>query len=439
MAYGAAYTPYFRCGHKSQLLHAQQYLSGLFYESKRNIERMQERLPESDYQGLQHFISDSPWDAVAVMGEVARQTQASLEAVVGQKGLLLDESGWEKSGTQSVGVARQYIGNVGKVSNAQVGVFAVLVRGNEAGLVNARLYLPAEWTNSPARCARAGIPADQQGYRSKPALAVELLGELQAQQVAAPDWVGGDAIYGNAPELRAWLVAQQQAFVLDIGSQLQLYCCDPAPAVPPPSGGRPPRRAVSAQVPQAVKDLAQEPALAWQTLTYRVGSQQPLRRQAVLVPIWLWSAKKDGPPQPLWLLLSRQLDGSALKQSLCYAPGPAHAPLELATALYRQMQRYWIERTFQDAKQQLGLHEYQVRGWRGWHHHVALTMMALHFILHTRLRERQTIPLLSVPDIRLFLAQTLPNQLHDPEQLWRAMERRHRARQRDHRRDPTKT
>ena len=140
---------------------------------------MQERIPDSDYQQLHHFISESNWDAFGVMRTVATQTQQSLSGLKGGQGLLLDESGWEKAGTKSVGVARQYIGQVGKVCNAQVGVFAALVRGERVGIVNARLYLPAGWSADQPRCKAAGIPTAHQVYHTKAELAVSMLTELE--------------------------------------------------------------------------------------------------------------------------------------------------------------------------------------------------------------------------------------------------------------------
>ena len=150
---------------------------------------MQECIPDSDYQQLHHFISESNWDAFGVMRTVAAQTQQSLSGLKGQQGLLLDESGWEKAGTKSVGVARQYIGQVGKVCNAQVGVFAALVRGERVGIVNARLYLPAGWSTDQPRCKAAGIPTAHQVYQTKAELAVSMLTELKG--LVTYDWVGG--------------------------------------------------------------------------------------------------------------------------------------------------------------------------------------------------------------------------------------------------------
>ncbi|OGX81542.1 hypothetical protein BEN48_17755 [Hymenobacter glacialis] len=118
---------------------------------------MSERLPDASYDVLHHFISVSDWDGQAVMDEVARRVQVTLGAVAGEQGLLLDECGWEKAGTKSVGVGRQYIGQVGKISNGQVGVFAVLSRGTSAGLVGGRLYLPQAWSADAGRCAQARV------------------------------------------------------------------------------------------------------------------------------------------------------------------------------------------------------------------------------------------------------------------------------------------
>lgn len=148
----------------------------------------------------------------------------------------------------------------------------------------------------------------------------------------------------------------------------------------------------------------------------------------VLLKVWLWKSQDKPLPQALHLLISREVDGSEVKFSLCYQP---HTPPELVANLYRQMQRYWIERAFQDIKQEVDMHQYQVRSWTAWYHHIALTMMALHFMLHAQIEHQQDIPLLSCPDIKLLLAKTLANKLNDPLGLWSAIEQRHRLRFQD--------
>ena len=425
----ARYAACFRPRLHGQLAHCQQYVKGLFHACRSNVERMNERLPDSNYDALHHFISLSDWDGQAVMDEVARQVQATLAAETGEVGLLLDECGWEKAGTKSVGVARQYIGQVGKLSNGQVGVFAVLSRGPSAGLVGGQLYLPAVWCADAARCEQARIPLAARAYRSKPELAAALVKHLLGQGVVRADWVGGDAAYGNSPALRQALQQQGQAYVLDVGPGLQLYQADPTPAGPPVwlGQGRPPRRRRPLGPALALPALAAGlPAAAWQTLCYRTGHNGPLVRQAALVPVWRWEDGNGGQAQGLHLLISRELDGTHVKYSLCYAP-PGAATLEVGRALYRQMQRYWIERVFQEGKQQLGLHQNQTRSWPAWQHHIALTMMGLHLLLDTQVRQREAIPNLSFASLKLVLAQKMQNLLHRDEALLFAVMQRAQA------------
>ncbi len=346
---------YFIRGTRTVLARCQEYLKGLFHECKSNIERMAERIPASTYQSLHHFISHSEWDGLGVMDEVARQTAASFALLPpGRTGLLLDESDWEKSGRKSVGVSRQYIGNVGKVTNAQVGVFAALSKGEHVGLVSARLFLPSEWASDAARCTAAGIPLEAQLYRTKPELAIEMLRALPPE--VGGDWVGGDSVYGNSPTLRRFLVAQNRAFVLDVGQNLGVYLVGPQPFVPQKTAkaGRTPARFSSEQKPVLLTNLLNTIAKEqWQTLGYRQGAKGMLRREAALM---------------------------------------------------------------------------DVRSWMAWHHHIALTMMALHFTLHARIEQKDELPLLSCPDVKLLLAKKLQNKLDNPTLLEEAILKRQRQR-----------
>jgi SRSO17 transposase len=419
----------FQCGRKNNVRRCSEYLQGLFHECKSNIERMTERIIESNYQQLHHFISHSEWSAEAVMQEVARKTAISLSGLSGSIGLLLDESGNEKAGTKSVGVARQYIGNVGKVCNAQVGVFVALVRETRVGLVAGKLYLPKEWTADRQRMAAGGIPEGEQSYRSKPKLAVELIEQLPSE--VEYDWIGGDTVYGNSPDLRRKLKLLDKAFVLDVGERLKVYLRDPQPFVPPVRGGgrgRKPTGLVSAEPAIELRQLALEiEAARWQTIEYRSGSKEPLVRQATRLPVFIWNDQSEA-VEAVQLLISRKLDESEIKYAVCDEQSE-NLPLE--EVLFRQMQRYWVERGFQEIKDQLGMAQYQVRSWMAWHHHIALTMMALHFILETQIREKEALPLLSCSDVKLMLGRILKNKLDEPEGLSRAIEWRHKQRQLD--------
>ena len=396
---------------------------------------MVERVPGSDYDQLQHFISNSPWDSQAVMKSVAEKVQATLSQEVSRPdvssslGLLIDESGWEKSGKKSVGVARQYIGQVGKVANGQVGVFASLSNGEQVGLVQGRLYLPQEWVDDKKRCDKAGIPESEQIYRTKPELAVEILKTLPEQ--IKYDWVGGDCIYGNSLALRQYLYDKKQAFVLDVGEELGVYLQLPQLYVPAKKEGRgrTPTNYVCDAKPILLKDLIKQvEEKQWQTIIHRQGTKGPLTRKATIIDVYIWKPERGTAIESLQLIMSTETDGTEIKYSLCY---DVTGKMSLETALFRQMQRYWIERAFQNVKEQLGLHQYQVRSWKAWYHHIALSLMALHFILQIQQDNKQDMPLLSVPDIKLVFAKKLLNNLNSDDGLIMALYLRHQKRKDD--------
>lgn len=426
----------FICHKTDNILKCGQYISGLLHECKSNIERMTERVLGSDYDQIQHFISESPWDSLAVMNSVAEKMHTTLSLPVSSGadrssslGLILDESGWEKSGKKSAGVARQYIGQVGKVANGQVGVFASLSDGEQVGLLQGRLYLPKEWTDDKKRCDKAGIPQAEQIYRTKPELAVEILKTLPAQ--VTYDWVGGDCIYGNSLAVRQYLYKEKQAFVLDVGEELGVYLELPSLYIPTKKDGRgrTPTTYVCDSKPVLLKDLIKQiPEQDWQTITHRQGTKGPLVRRATLKDVYIWKAQRGLEIESVQLIISTETDGSEIKYSLCY---DETGKISLETALFRQMQRYWIERAFQNVKEQLGLHQYQVRSWKAWHHHIALSLMALHFILQIQKENLDDMPLLSVPDIKLIFAKKLLNNLDSDEGLIHALNIRHQKRKDD--------
>lgn len=430
------YGKLFVCHRTDNLPKCEQFLTGLLHDCKSNIERMTERIPESDYDQLQHFISHSPWDAMAVMDSMSQKLHSTLSVPTkpinstNGLGLIIDESGWEKSGKKSVGVARQYIGQVGKVSNGQVGVFAGLTDGTQVGLVQGRLYLPKEWTNDKARCDAAKIPPLEQIYRTKPELSVEILKTLAS--TVTYDWVGGDDLYGNSFTLRQYLKQTKQCFVLDVSDDLGVYLTKPKLYIPKKKAGRgrTPTAYVCEQKPVQLKTLFKEiKEEDWQTITHRNGTKGPMIRKACMFDIYVWKPIRGAQIESLQLLISTEQDGSEVKYSLCFEPDGNK--LSLSTALYRQMQRYWVERAFQNVKEQLGMNQYQVRSWTAWYHHIALSLMALHFLLQIQKEDKGEIPLLSLPDIKLIFAKKLLNKLNSDEGLTRAIKVRHKKRKKD--------
>jgi SRSO17 transposase len=432
-SYTIRFGEWFIRGVHNKLSTSSAYLKGLFSWGKSNMERMAEQLSVNEQQ-LHHFISVSDWDAKGVMGQVATEAEKTFSSREQPKGLLLDESGWLKKGKKSVGVAKQYLGSVGKIENGQVVVFAALAQGAQVALVDAELYLPREWTQDAQRMKQAGVPQERWEYKTKAALALQIVDQLDEK--VTYDWIGGDSIYGNSSQLRQALHRKGKCFVLDTNLSQEVYLSDPAPYVPARKpgayrgNGRKKSSYASDQQPTTVKALAESlEEAAWETVAYRKGTKGWLSRRVTVVEVYLWKAKRpnDENVEHYRLLLSKRPDGSELKYSLV---NDVKQPLDVKTLLYYQMQRYWIERAFQETKQQLGLTQYQVRSWKALYHHLALCMMAFHYIVEQQLLYQQNIPLLSASDVKLLIAQDLIKAM-DKDRLLDLIAQRHLKRQMD--------
>jgi len=391
------------------------------------MERMAEVVPDADEQQLQHFLSNSQWDDCAVRERVAVEADKLLGSDA-DTALLIDESGFTKKGTHSVGVARQWNGRLGKLDNCQVAVFAALSRGSLSTLVDVRLYLPREWVTNAARCQAAGIPRDARISKTKPELALEMIRRNRELGVRF-SWVGMDGLYGNDPRLLRVLDDDGEVFVADVHKDQRVYVQDPEPVVPPtPAGQRGQRRTrlVTERVPVRVDEwVKSQPPSAWQRTTLRGSSKGKLRIDLLHRRVWLWD-RKDRQARCWHLLVRREVKRpEEIKYSLSNAPEGTE-PIRLARM---QAQRYWVERSFQDGKSHVGLGDYQVRGWRPWHRHMALVMMAMLFMLSEKVLNQAEIPLLSSADIEVLLAHFLPRRDIDPDEVVRQMEARHRQRQ----------
>ncbi len=396
---------------------------------------MDERTAGSDYQQLHHFISESPWPHKPVLQAVGRDIGTLLSQRAEPIGLMIDESGHRKSGNKSVGVSRQYLGSIGKTDNGQVGVFAALSQGDDVGMVDVRLYLPKEWSDDKKRCDKAGIPREEQVFKSKPRLALDMI--EQAVGLLHFDWVGADAAYGDATELRQGISKLGKMFVLDVRGNQRVYLNHPKPYIPagPAGQGGIKNTYKSDEQDVMVRDLLKTlPPAQWQTDTFRPGTKGGKTRQVICLNVYIWNKRRAKTPEveALRLIISRQEDGSEVKYSVTndihQADYQAHSESSL---LFRQMQRYWVERAIQDCKDTLGMTDYQVRTWQAWYHHITLTIMALHYMLEQKIIHEEHIPLLSCPDIKFFLAMNLPRKVATEDQTWQAILKRHELRQKD--------
>jgi SRSO17 transposase len=419
--------------------HARSYLSGLLGTQRRkNIERIGEDVAASNYQGMQQLITDSPWDHEALMDQIARDANGLLGGHR-HSALYLDETSFVKKGCASVGVQRQYCGRLGKLENCQVGVFGCLGRGERAALIDARLFLPEEWSQDEERCAKAKVPPEHRVHQTKAELALLIVQRAKERGVSF-GWIGGDEIYGNNRPLTDALEEMGELFLMDVNRNLHLYEADPCPRLKserPGLRGRPVCR-LEAGNARAQRCAAEELASKYfesesRLLTIRQSAKGPVRARLWVKKCWQWDGKSPT-ARPRLLVVREEEDGS-FKYSLTNAP--ESTPAE--TLAYMQAQRFWIERAFQDAKSELGMAQYEVRSWRGWHHHMALVCLAMLFALRERLMAFEHTPLLSTRDVVELLAYYLPRRNRNEAEVLQSMQRRHIERARDIARNRRKT
>jgi SRSO17 transposase len=405
---------------------AETYLRGLVQAERKNMERMAEVVPETDYQRLQHFLTDSPWDHQAVMQQVAAEADRLLGGQP-DRCLLIDESGFVKKGQDSVGVARQWCGRLGKVDNCQMGVFAVLCHGERHIPIDGRLYLPKEWVEDRQRCRRAGIPEAEIVARSKAEHALAMVKQARANGVRFA-WVGLDGGYGKEPWLLRALDTAGETFVADIHKSQIIYLTDPQPRIPERAGGRGRRPArLQAQTAGIRVDrwLAQQPSSAWRRVTVRDSTRGKLMVEVLRQRVWLWDGEEAA--AHCWHLIVRRELGAPNEIKFTLSNAPTETSQERLA--FMQGQRFWVERSFQDAKSTCGMADYQVRRWSGWHHHMAMVMIAMLFMAEERIAQRDSEPLLSCADIVALLKHFLPQAAVTRDDVIEQMRLRNRQRQ----------
>lgn len=393
--------------------------------TKRNMERIVEVVPDSDWQALQNFISYSPWDALALRGQVARD----VNVVMGDDAdscLIIDESAVTKKGDQSVGVARQWNGRLGKVDNCQVGVFAALNCRQQVSLIDTRLYLPESWTDDAQRCQQAGVPDDRLDHRKKTDLALDMIASAKANRLSY-HWVGADAFYGNDPQFLRQIDQRGEVFMIDVHCDQAIYLADPQPHVPQRQSGRgrTPTLLTTALANTTVSQwAASQPETAWQSVALRDSTTGPITVKMLHHRVWLWDGEET--KAYCWHLVVRQEPNS--KNKIKYSLSNAASDTPISRLAFMQGQRYFVERAIEDAKSTAGLADYQVRGWTGWHHHMAMVMLAMLFMLTTKNDYHENYQLLSCNDIRELLYHFLPKRAITKREVMRQMVIRHKKR-----------
>src|SRR3712207_2597125 len=378
-------------GHASRAAAAQAYCTGLLLPGERkSIEPMAARIAparvQAAHQSLHHLVAKAEWDDAALLRAVREQVLPAIERHGPVRYWIVDDTGFPKKGKHSVGVARQYCGELGKQENCQVSV-SLSVANDQASLpVAYRLYLPGTWAEDPSRRAKAGVP-EEVGFETKTAIA---LGQIRrALEDGVPGGtVLGDAGYGDETEFRVGVSDLDLPYVLGIRSATSVWPPGQAPLPPKAwSGqGRPPtrlRRSPDDQ-PVSVEDLAQSlPKTAWRTVTWRGGSRTELtsRFAARRVRPAHRDTWRTEPWPEEWLLIEWPRGAAEPTRYWLSNLPPSTPPREL---VHTAEARWVIERGYQELKQEIGLGRYEGRGWRGFHHHASLCIAAYGFLMAER-------------------------------------------------------
>ena len=393
----------------------------------RNIEAMTANLSDKDYHRIQHFISDSPWSARELIDSVALDVNELFKNKA-SVGLLIDESSEEKKGDFSVGVAHQYCGNLGKLANCQVAVFTTLCADENFSLIDAELYLPESWTNDLERRKKAGVPTDIK-YRKKTEIALEMIKRIQKAGIRF-DYVAADGLYGHDVAFRAGLDALGITFVVDTHKDTKIYKEQFSIEIPEKKAGtrgktptvaKPNKEAF--RVDKYIKDLKESD---WEKVELRNGSKGALvskvHSREVYIEEYNVCKKRT--------LIIRKTQVHKRERIHYILSNQSLTTCKASKLAEYQCTRYYIEQSFREVKQNIGMCDYQVRGWLAWNHHIALSMMALAFLTMEKLEHQNEIPLLSYRDIRdIIIANYLEKMEPLPVEI--KIERRHQKRQKD--------
>ncbi len=377
-------------GHADRLAPFGGYMTGLLLPIERkSVEPMAARLAPARtgavHQSLLHFVGVSPWRDEAVLRAVREQVLPALAngPEGGVEAWIIDDTSFPKKGKHSVGVARQYCGQLGKQDNCQVAVSLSLANASASLPVAWRLYLPKSWAADDDLRRRAGIP-DDVAFATKPKIALSQIADALARDLPR-GVVLADAGYGNDSGFRSGVTALDLPYCVGIQSSATVWAPGTGPLAPKPwSGqGRPPTRLRRAkgQAPVSVKTLAFElPETAWEDVTWRQGSDAPLRSRFARIRVR--PAHRDKPWPEEWLLIEWP-DGD--KEPIKYWLSTLAADIDMGEMVRITKLRWRIERDYRELKQEVGLSHYEGRGWRGFHHHATLCIAAYGFLVAERL------------------------------------------------------
>jgi SRSO17 transposase len=362
---------------EAQRVHAAEFCQGLLSKVERkNVESIAYQ-HDQDRRNLQHFIGTAQWDHGPLLDELNRQVGRELGEPDGV--LVIDPSAFPKQGQKSVGVARQWCGRLGKVDNCQLGVYLAYVSRQEHALCDFRLYLPQEWTKDRRRCRLAGVPKTMR-HRTRHALALEMI--VARRAVLPHAWIAADDEFGKVTHFRRDLQALGERYLLAVPDNLTVRMLDSDELPRRGPGG--PRARPFVRIAQVRDEL---PAAAWQRVDVRDGEKGPLVVEVAVLP----HVQTKGGGRTKYaerLVLIRYEDTGGTHHQDAYfsnaaADTPAAEYARVAGAEHR------VEECLRRAKSEVGLADYEVQKWTGWHHHQTLSLIAAWFLVQETRRGKK--------------------------------------------------
>jgi len=339
---------------------ARCYLGGLLAPvQRRNAWQLAEHLGELTPDGVQRLLNAARWDADQVRDDLRAYVVEHLGDP--QAVLVVDETGFLKKGSKSVGVQRQYSGTAGRVENCQIGVFLAYASRQGRTFIDRELYLPKEWCQDPERRQEAGVP-EEVAFATKPQLARRMLSRARQAGVPAA-WVTGDSVYGGDRRLRMWLEEEEQPFVLEVACDEPLWAATE-------------RGPAQVRADQLAQKVAPE---RWERLSAGLGAKGPRLYDWARVPLF----RLDWPGFEHGLLVRRSLaDAEKRAYYVVFAPEGT----SLAELVRVAGSRWAIEECLESAKNEVGLDQYEVRRWEAWYRYITLSLLAHAYLTVLRAR-----------------------------------------------------
>jgi len=375
--------------HADRRLPVQWYLKGLMLPGgRKSVEPMAARVQpqnvRSAHQSMHHLVADANWSDAALLAAVASQVLPVLMKKSKTCHWIVDDTGFAKKGEHSVGVARQYCGRLGKTDNCQVAVNLSIANEHGSLPLAHRLYLPKEWAEDSARRKKAGVPKEIE-FRTKGAIALEQIDQALAAGVPK-GIVLADAAYGTDTDWRDELSERGLLYMVGARDNTTVWWGPHQPApMPPasPNGGRRRTRLIrdASHAPISVHEVARSlPAQKFRRVTWREGVAAPL--SSTFAAVRVRAAHDNQPHDEQWLLIEWP-HGEAQPRHYWFSTLPANTSIKTLVATAQG--RWRIERDYQELKSELGLHHYEGRNWRGFHHHASLCIAAYGFLMGERL------------------------------------------------------